>query len=308
MKFEFFKNTLKGFLNIYLNIIFGIISFHKKNKFLSKYFLAKEFYNISKIRPFQLFSGNNESYILLSNDFTISQEVYLNGEFGFSTFLKVKNILGPNFIINQFIEIGANIGTVTIPVVKRGFALSAHCFEPSPLNYSLLNANLALNNLTDNVTSYNLALGDCSNKDLIFELSDINSGDHRVRVSDESGVYDEHNRVTISVQSERLDKVLPDLFDKYSTLVWIDTQGYEGYILKGAQNILKNQIPIVVEFWPYGLQRAGCYSEFKDACLNYSFYYNLSDVSPIKMELNIHSFDELYNSYRHTEATDLLLI
>ena len=308
MIINFIKNILIRLFNSYIKLIFTIVDFHKKNTFFKRQYLSKEFCHTAITADFQLFSGAYESYILLSRDLTISQEVYINGEFGFSTFLKVINILGPNFIINNFIDVGANIGTISIPVVKRGYAKKAYCFEPSPINYSMLNANLAINNLLDKVSTYNLALGDSSNKDLIFELSDNNSGDHRIRVNEKNGNYNELNRATIIVKSDRLDNLLPDLCDRDSTLVWIDTQGYEGFILKGSQNILKNQIPVVVELWPYGLERAGCFNDFKESCLNYNSYYNLSDLNPQKVSLNSETFDHLYNMYQNTDATDILLL
>ncbi len=308
MIYNYLKNTFIRLLNLYFKLIFILIDFHKNNKFVKRHYLRREFCNNAKTSEFQFFSGTHESYVLFSKDQTISQDVYTNGEFGFTTFLKVINILGPNFIINNFIDIGANIGTITIPVVKRGYALKAYCFEPSPLNFNILTANLAINNLLDKVTTYNLALGDSTNKNLIFELSENNSGDHRIRVNTNNGIYNELNRSTIIVNSNRLDNLLPDLCDKESTLVWIDTQGYEGFILKGSQNILSNQIPVVVEFWPYGLKRAGCYNEFKQSCLKYDFFYNLSELNPKKVKLNSESFDHLYNIYQNTDATDILLL
>jgi len=279
-----------------------------QNSFLKKIILRSAFNFNSKYSRYQIYSKLNESFVLISKDYTISQEVFVNGEFGLSTFLKAKNILGPEFIIKKFIDIGANIGTISIPVVKRGYATMAYCFEPAPINFNILNANIFINNLSNNIKTYNLALGVESKKELTFELSNDNSGDHRVRVKNEDGIYNELSREIITVKSERFDIILPDLFDKETTLIWIDTQGYEGYILKGAQNVLKYQIPLVVEFWPYGLERSGCLDDFKEACLNYSFFYDLSLLNPVKNILNLESFNNLYNTYINTDGTDILFL
>lgn len=305
---NYIKNTFIRLLNLYFKLILILIDFHKNNKFVKRHYLRREFFNTAKTSEFQFFSGTHESYVLFSKDQTISQEVYTNGEFGFTTFLKVINILGPNFIIKDFIDIGANIGTISIPVVRRGYALNAYCFEPSPENFNLLKANIYLNELSSHIETFNIALGSEKNQSLVFELSDENSGDHRVRVSDVDGVYKEQNRKTISIKSESLDYILPKCFGKNTTLVWIDTQGYEGFILKGAQNILKHQVPLVVEFWPYGLERAGSLRDFKQSCLNYSFYYDLSLPVPYKIDLNPITFDKLYTNYKNTDGTDILFI
>jgi FkbM family methyltransferase len=308
MIFNFIKNLFIACLNLYFQLIYKFIDFHKNNKFIKRIYLRKEFYHAALSAEFQFFSSSNESYVLLSKDKTISQEVYTNGEFGFSTFLKAINILGPNFKIINFIDIGANIGTISIPVVKRGYALNAYCFEPSPENFNVFKANIYLNDLSNYIKAFNIALGSEKNQSLVFELSDTNSGDHRVRVNNEDGIYKEQNRKTITVKSECLDDMLPNFYDKKTTLIWIDTQGYEGFILRGAQKVLKHQIPLVVEFWPYGLERAGSMDDFKQSCLNYSYYYDLSLLVPIKMDLNPSNFNKLYASYKNTEGTDILFI
>jgi FkbM family methyltransferase len=294
-------------------IDFNIFLFHKGYSQLLKsplknLLLRSAFINNSKISKYQIYSTINESFVLISKDYTISQEVYVNGEFGLSTFIKAKNILGPEFKIKDFIDIGANIGTISIPVVRRGYSLNAYCFEPSPENFNVLKANIYLNDLSNHIKAFNIALGSEKNQSLVFELSDENSGDHRVRVSEEDGVYKEQNRKTISVKSECLDDMLPNFFDKNATLIWIDTQGYEGFVLKGAQKFLKHQIPLVVEFWPYGLERAGSVDDFKQSCFNYSYYYDLSLPVPSKMDLNPSTFDKLYANYKNTEGTDILFI
>ena len=40
-------------------------------------------------------------------------------------------------------------------------------------------------------------------------------------------------------------------------LLWVDIQGHEGYLFKGARRTLARGMPVVSEFWPYGLRRAG---------------------------------------------------
>ena len=38
-------------------------------------------------------------------------------------------------------------------------------------------------------------------------------------------------------------------------LVWIDVQGHEAHVLAGAQRLLEQGVPTVIEVWPYGLAR-----------------------------------------------------
>lgn len=57
----------------------------------------------------------------------------------------------------DFVDIGAHVGTWTVPFAKK---VKCHSFECSPRTYNFLCANLALNNLDYDVKTYNIALGD----------------------------------------------------------------------------------------------------------------------------------------------------
>jgi hypothetical protein len=85
-------------------------------------------------------------------------------------------------------------------------------------------------------------------------------GDHRVRMNTgiSDGVYRESLRPIVEIQLRRFDDLVEELpidLGKVG-LVWMDTQGHEGHILSGAQTLLETNIPVIIEYWPYGLRRA----------------------------------------------------
>lgn len=45
-------------------------------------------------------------------------------------------------------------------------------------------------------------------------------------------------------------------------LVWMDAQGHEGHVLAGARQLIARGIPVLTEYWPYGLRRAGGLDRF----------------------------------------------
>ena len=52
---------------------------------------------------------------------------------------------------------------------------------------------------------------------------------------------------------------------KSPSLLWVDVQGYEGYVFRGGQSRLSQGVPTVAEVWPYGIRRAGMQlAEFTD--------------------------------------------
>jgi len=69
----------------------------------------------------------------------------------------------------------------------------------------------------------------------------------------------EDARATLRVPMRSMDDVLESegILPARIGLVWIDVQGYEGHLFRGASRTLAGGSPVLSEFWPYGIQRAG---------------------------------------------------
>lgn len=176
----------------------------------------------------------------------------------------ISNELGrPTLKDATCVEVGANIGTTTLPVILRHGARLCIALEPAPANLALLRANLAANGVgPDRVRVLPVAASD-SPGTVEFELSPTNSGDHRVHrperpSANEPELYGERHRPVITVPAARVDDILAEQNVELSDvgLVWIDAQGHEGHVLAGAPRLLASAAPIIMEYWPYGLRRA----------------------------------------------------
>ena len=162
------------------------------------------------------------------------------------------------------IDIGANIGIISIGLLLADEIHSAVAIEPEPTNFDLLVRNVKQNGLAERVVCLQMAVGDAEST-LTMELCPTNPGDHRIRLTptgDATERLNESSRRTIQVRSLPLKQVLelPEVRDSamaVPSLVWIDVQGYEGYVFAGAQDFLSSGIPAVSEIWPYGVLRAG---------------------------------------------------
>jgi FkbM family methyltransferase len=257
-------------------------------------------------------AGTKEKFVVVASDLYIGRHTYVNQEpYGFDKLEKLLSILGSSRPKTLLIDVGANIGTISIPAVKRGLFKSAIAIEPEPRNHSLLLANIHLNGVGEKIAVHNLALGRKNDDQVRFELAKDNFGDHRIHIDSDVNLYDEADRETIMVKSETLDKVIGSV-DPSETLVWIDTQGFEGYILSGAPATLKSHPPVCIEFWPYGMKRSGSFAMLKQALIEaeYDFFYDLDGNSPA-LPLTTQSLDELYKRLGDTNrgaATDLLVI
>ncbi len=152
-----------------------------------------------------------------------------------------------------FLDIGANIGLTTIPIARM-HRMSCIAFEPEPTNFKYLKQNIAANCPTADVELFNFALFDRSVA-LEFELSRLNMGDHRVRVGGEEDHSDANRRVVIKVPGKPLDEVL-DVAGLQSPIgVKISAQGAEAHIVKGGRTVCSRATAMVVEFYPFALQR-----------------------------------------------------
>jgi len=279
-------------------------------KFNSELVRVAYFDSLDPNREFSVATLENEKYVVINSDKGISKILFVKGSFDFDKVEKVVSLMSAinkRFKLETLIDIGANIGTVCIPAVKRGLAASAIAIEPEPLNYRVLVANVFLNDLAGKIRTCDLALGSEDNQTLRFELLP-GSGEHRVYTTDEDGSPDGCSARTTTVKSETFDSIVPTV-DKNSHLVWIDTQGYEGIILQGARKITQAKVPTVIEFWPEGMKRMRSYPALKNAMLNYSEYYDLALTHPQPIKISERSIDDLYGKLgEEGRWTDILLV
>jgi FkbM family methyltransferase len=160
-----------------------------------------------------------------------------------------------------YIDIGANIGLTTIPLaIKTSWKFFA--FEPDPTNFLRLRLNLVRNS-AENVVARNVAISDAAGT-LTLRKSPNNFGDFRLErhvdhpASQWAGDrYKETDWEMVEVQTLTLDDVMSGVALDGPTIIKIDTQGAEPYIVKGGSNTLSKAALVIMEFWPYGIARQG---------------------------------------------------
>ena len=202
-----------------------------------------------------------------SRDRTLGRALNIDKEFESVMMKRTVNLLTKNGDIKQtkdrlVMDVGGYIGMSSIGFLNFDLFDSALIFEPNPNSFSLIKKNIKQNNFTNQISAFNVALSN-ENSELLMELSHKNFGDHRIRQEGvvQKGHYHEEDRKVISVSSVALDEFIeenPQVNFKDISMVWMDIQGHEGKFLQGASNFLSSQkIPVVMEFWPYGILRSG---------------------------------------------------
>jgi len=291
---------------------FILINFIKATKpiWQSKIFLFSQFMACED-REFLCTQKGSVYYVVMPSDVAVSRRLYIGAgnehlktRKALEVLARVKN--RPQRSVETLIDVGANLGHISIPLLKDDIIKQAIGFEPDPKNFRICNANILINNVSERFIVHNSALGARDGEFLDFELCEDNLGDHRIRVADSDGVYAESKRKVIKVKSNTLDSYFPKALPVDETLIWIDVQGYEGYVLEGASTLIAQRIPIGFEFWPYGLERAKSFERLFNAIKGYGYYYDLSDPQPsAKM---ISELKGLYQKYIKTlSGTDILV-
>lgn len=145
----------------------------------------------------------------------------------------LRKVLKPGDV---YVDVGANIGTLVLAAASiTGPFGKVVAIEAHPSTFKILEENIKLNKLT-NIDAKNFAVG--NKKGTVF-FSNINSDDqNKVLVKSEAG---------IEVAMETLDNLLAGL--ERITILKIDVEGYEKFVLEGAFETLSKASAVYFESW-----------------------------------------------------------
>jgi FkbM family methyltransferase len=172
----------------------------------------------------------------------------------------IEGLLGPSAVAQRsFVDVGANIGTTTIPaLLSYGFD-TAVAIEPEPENVRVLRLNVLLNDLEERVTVLSVAASnEVGQSDLVVNRS--RGGKHWI-ATDRSKLRRKHHaeNTMLRVATVTLDQLVEDgvIEPERTGLVWMDAEAHEGHILQGASSLLGRGTPLVLEWNPVILERVG---------------------------------------------------
>ncbi len=151
-----------------------------------------------------------------------------------------------------FLDIGANIGLVAIPVTEA-CPVRTLAFEPDPRTAELLRRNVALHDLDQRLAVHACALWS-EDASLTLTRHAENHGDHRIA----RGTGSRGDPATqVRVEARRLDGLVDPGCLARPIIAKLDTQGAEVDVLLGAGAVLREIDGLVCEIWPAGLARLG---------------------------------------------------
>jgi FkbM family methyltransferase len=151
------------------------------------------------------------------------------------------------------IDIGANVGTTSIPRAILGDFGCVYAVEPDPRNYDCLVSNVIASQLRGLILPDRVAIGDVNGE---MTMRKMTSGTHHlVRRADD---ISEQERVTVPcfTLDTWVERMGVDPVDV--GFIKSDTQGWDARVLAGAERLLaRRHIAWQIEFSPAMLQRSG---------------------------------------------------
>jgi FkbM family methyltransferase len=151
----------------------------------------------------------------------------------------------------NFIDVGANIGYFSCLMSKlAGPSGTVLAVEPEPQNLALLQQNIEINHVK-NVVIQPCALGASEGSAMLGVYKPSNRGRH--------SILETNAKSRIKVPVRTLDELAKDsgTVNKSWSLVKIDVEGYEGFVIEGAKKTLPTIETLVMEYSPALLRKAG---------------------------------------------------
>lgn len=174
------------------------------------------------------------------------------------------------------LDIGANIGIMTVHLSRSIKDVTVYSFEPIPFNIEALKRVIRFFKL-NNVTLFEIALGNTEGEaEMVMPV--VNA----VRLQGLSHVV--HNSITENNEGDRYKvplKMLDNIdvlqnTDKRISAIKIDVENFEFFVIDGAKKLLTKHKPIVyAELWDND-NRKQCFGLFES--LGYSTYVVANDT------------------------------
>lgn len=194
----------------------------------------------------KIINARGIKYMLFDSPDFITHMVNITGQFELELVTATEEVLQgkPGVVL----DIGANLGTYTIPLALRNPNLSVISFEPQQAIFYQLCGNIALNGL-ENVDAYNIAISDKTDT-IELAMPDYNKEENIGGFSLDPFVK---SKTPTTEGIKRLVDVttIDDLNLDNVCMIKIDVEGLEYNVLQGAQETLKrcNYPALIFEAW-----------------------------------------------------------
>jgi FkbM family methyltransferase len=184
---------------------------------------------IAKSRDLLIVGRQECIYKLPNAKETVGFEILINGVYEKATIDFIVNRLPANKI---FLDLGANIGAISIPVCKQRYDTHLICVEAAPWLFEYLASNIAANSI-QNATLINKAVSDVSGKKASFysPVDKFGKGSLAPVFTSEG----------VDVETITLGDLVASTSIEDLGFIKIDIEGFEYFAFLGGRAILKEE-------------------------------------------------------------------
>jgi FkbM family methyltransferase len=205
--------------------------------------------------------------MLVRTDDTLGRVLAISGVHEPNVTRAFTEAVGPGDVV---LDVGAHIGYYTVLAASLvGRQGHVYAFEPSPVNYRRLQANVDLNAF-DNVTTHQFAVGEQPGRAVLYESTGQNSGlaTLHAELAGKSGVP--AREVTVGVAP--VASVVPEADLRRVRVIKIDVEWHELEVLRSLEPVFEaaDRIAVFVEWTPYK-SAPERQDQFRELCESHGF-------------------------------------
>ena len=180
----------------------------------------------------RLIEGKHGFFVYNLHDHYVGRALELYGEYSEDEMALFSALVS---VGGDVIEVGANIGAHTVPLAKVVQDAMLHAFEPQPVVFQNLCANLSIN-CCENVLAWPFAVGGAPGR---LSVPNVNYADHgnfgAVSLMQEGDGF-EVSVITLDDYARNLESVC---------LLKVDVEGMEREVILGARETIKRLRPVL---------------------------------------------------------------
>ncbi len=216
-----------------------------KNEWYKKLIPPHFFYNPGSIRRAQ----REEFTFRLDISMFLDHAIFFSMMNGDPAQQNLLRYLQPHFTV---LDVGANIGYLTLQFARSCHGGFVYSFEPDSQNFEALQTNVNLNDF-QNIRIFKKALGSKPGTEILYKYYPGNPGTNRILKT----------KPDFQHQSETIDVITVDQFIEEKKvasveLIKIDVEGFEKFVLEGSAQTIEKWWPILfVELVEYNLNQQG---------------------------------------------------
>ena len=192
-------------------------------------------------RIFQIYGYSDDSWF---------QDIKTKGYWSEFRLGNLVDVIDPDSIC---LDLGANVGTMTLAMAMLAPQGHVYAFEASPETAAALQQTVKANCLT-NVSAFNTVLGHSDEEVKFFDIPEVRSSGFYVTMDSPREISSQRPETSqmILSRTKSVDSLVAELNIPKVDFIKIDVEGAELDVLEGAKDTLKRFNPIVVmEFNSY---------------------------------------------------------